>query len=387
MTSDSVPDVGGGRKTSELRVRGGVSAADVTVSILDTPVTIRTSSALAAAYLRGLWSRCIVEDPPVPPLDALIFPGTGPIPTREMLLRLTSELTMLGIERAAGSALMFHAAGVALKDGRMIALVGESGAGKSTATRALCRTDRPAPMGYVTDETVAVDADLRVRPFPKPLALIDDAQVKVHRGPDDMGLAQAPAHLTLAGIVLLRREAGHEGAPRVERVTHLDLIESLVPHTSALTRLADPVRRLSDLVSRCQGYTVHYREAADLAEVLAGVRWVARGPSDRGLGNGNGRSATVTPDDGWGRSTPARVTNDDVLITPDGAFLLAEGRPVRLGPVGVAVCEGLQAGYRGPQLVEQVTARYGLHPDAQSLIERACAQLAALALPGLDDAQ
>ncbi len=316
-----------------------------------------------------------------PPVAVLHLPGTGLPPSRELLLRLTSELTLAGIEHAAGTSLMVHAAGLAFPDGRVIALVGESGAGKTTATRALCRTDGPAGFGYVTDETVAVDADLRVRPFPKPLALVENGPTpKVHRGPDDLGLATAPARLTLAGVVLLRRDAEHRGPPRVTPVAQLDLMAALVPHTSALTRLPDPVRRLADLVGRCAGYAVRYREADDLAGGLGELSWdPPQGLTQDDLG------ARDEPTDS-GPVATRQPGAADVLVTADGAFLLIDSRPVRLSAVGVSVWQGLQAGLRGPRLVEHVIDRHGPHPDADALVEDTRATLCALALPVLADA-
>ena len=71
-----------------------------------------------------------------------------------------------------------------------------------------------------------------------------------------------------------------------------------------------------------------------------------------------------------------------MLITSEGGFLLENGRPVRLSEVGLSVWEGLQSGYRGARLVAHVTARHGDHPDAETIVERTRARLAALDLAG-----
>ncbi len=384
MIPASTPDVAASSRTAEQHPRPGDWTNAVTVAILDAPVTIRTNRADTAAYLRELWSRTVVEPANGTSIEVVNLPGSGPAPSREMLLRLTSQLTLAGIEHAAGTALMFHAAGVALPDGRVIALVGESGAGKTTATRALCRVDGPTHYGYVTDETVAVDPDFRVRPFAKPLALCEvDGEVKMQRGPDDLGLAHAPECLTLAAIVLLRRDVDHEGLARLVSLSRLDLVDALVPHTSALTRLPDPVHRLAALADRCPGYAVSYREADDLAHALAELtaitdldRETAQPPT---VGDGADHEVEAVTD----TSSATHVSTADVLITPEGGFLLADGHPVRLSPLGLSVWEALRSGYRGVDLVAQVTDRHGEHPDAETIVEGTRLTLAALNLHGI----
>ena len=114
MPPRSIPDVGGSPSTAGHLAHGIGPLGELTVSILDAPMTIRTNDAAAAAYLRALWSRCLATTPSGPPVRHVNLPGTAAIPSPEILLRLTSEVTLAGIEHAAGTALMFHAAGVAL---------------------------------------------------------------------------------------------------------------------------------------------------------------------------------------------------------------------------------------------------------------------------------
>ena len=81
-------------------------------------------------------------------------------------------LTIASIRRRSGSCVMLHAAGLATDDGGTVALVAGSGTGKTTAGRLLGRS-----LGYVSDETVAVEHDLTVRPYPKPLSIVTDPTV------------------------------------------------------------------------------------------------------------------------------------------------------------------------------------------------------------------
>lgn len=113
---------------------------------------------LPTADLRERWARCLIEK--VGEARRISDFGSP--------YEWTSRATVASLEARAGELLMFHAAGLSASDGRVVALVGPSGTGKSTAARTLCRDD----FGYVTDETVAVDDAQRVLPFPKPIAVI-----------------------------------------------------------------------------------------------------------------------------------------------------------------------------------------------------------------------
>ena len=102
-----------------------------------------------------------------------------------MLSSLSQQVTLAAIEAARGRAWMLHAAGIATPDGPVVVLVGPSGRGKTTASRAL-----GAVYGYVSDETVAIDEDGRVWPYRKPLSVIEDfAAPKTQLAPSALGLA------------------------------------------------------------------------------------------------------------------------------------------------------------------------------------------------------
>ena len=78
-------------------------------------------------------------------------------------------------------------------DGGTVALVAASGTGKTTAGRVLGRR-----LGYVSDETIAVEHDLTVRAYPKPLSIVVNPatpRVKHERSPDDLGLLRAAGAL------------------------------------------------------------------------------------------------------------------------------------------------------------------------------------------------
>ena len=71
------------------------------------------------------------------------------------------------IDQRAGEVIMLHAAGLALPDGRVVAFVAPSGTGKTTLSRTLGKA-----FGYVSDETVVINFDGTVTPYPKPLSVI-----------------------------------------------------------------------------------------------------------------------------------------------------------------------------------------------------------------------
>ncbi|MGR0318710.1 ATP-binding cassette domain-containing protein [Agromyces sp. ZXT2-3] len=177
---------------------------------------------------------------------------------------LVSEATLAGIAGLSGSALMLHAAAVALEDGRVVALVGPSGRGKTTASRALGRS-----FGYVTDETLAVYPGGEVVPYRKPLSVGTDPDAKTPLPASAEGLLGLPeTPLTLEAIVVLDRRDGVE-APYVESVPLLEALDELVPQTSFLSNLPSPLRTLVSTILSTGGVRrVVYSEADTLPGIV-----------------------------------------------------------------------------------------------------------------------
>ena len=181
--------------------------------------------------------------------------------------QITSEVTMAGISRLRGHALMLHAAAISTDDGRVIGFVGPSGRGKTTASRALGATFR-----YVTDETLAVRPDGVVVPYAKPLSLGERPGHKQTHAASALGLNPTAADdLKLAALVILDRTAGVD-QPYLESVSVTDVIAELVPQTSFLTELEHPLRTLAELVVSTGGVRrVVYSEAEDLPALVGEI--------------------------------------------------------------------------------------------------------------------
>lgn len=193
---------------------------------------------------------------------------------RALLSSLSQRVTLAAIEAQRGRLWMLHAAGIALPDGRVVALVGPSGRGKTTASRVLGEA-----YGYVSDETVAIDGSGRVLPYRKPLSIVEAGEPeKAQRSPSALGLGSLPdASLRLAGIVLLDRREGVSGSI-VSDVDLGDALDELVAQSSYLTNLPAPLRTIAAHVASVGGVRrVSYTDAAALVSVIPDV--AAESPS------------------------------------------------------------------------------------------------------------
>ncbi len=249
---------------------------------LDTPVAVEFAGPggpdlLTAAH--DAWSRCLADPSPdavrrlvvVGDHPAAEPHGHPPIPTPDLtgadpaalLDRLSPLVTLAAIEAQAGVLLMLHAAAVADPvTGRALALVGPSGAGKTTATSVLARR-----WGYVTDETVGVREDATIAVYPKPLSVkVGDAPFKEQRSLDALGLAATPSGAHLHRVLLLDRDGSPE--PWVEEVGTVEAVALLAPETSYLSRLERPLHRLARALGPRGLLRLHYREAEQLPDLV-----------------------------------------------------------------------------------------------------------------------
>ncbi|AZS35886.1 hypothetical protein CVS47_00484 [Microbacterium lemovicicum] len=238
----------------------------IVVSALGAPVRIETSAldGDAMTAVSDAWADATVpgdgEGGPTVTANATTS-------TPEMLSDLSQRVTLAAIDNARARRWMLHAAGLAREDGRVAALIGPSGRGKTTASRTLGRR-----FGYVSDETVAVDDDGTVHPYRKPLSIIENGvqHPKVQRAPRSLGLGDLPdVPLRLGAIVLLERRPDGPDEPEVEEVDLGDALAELVAQTSFLASLPRPLQTVAGHAAAVGGIRrVTYREAETLDRTI-----------------------------------------------------------------------------------------------------------------------
>ena len=232
--------------------------------------------------LERAWARCLTAEDSSPALGvrAVLDPAAESVVSDDavegsdvavVMDALVPLITRRAIEQQAGRLLMLHAAAVAdVESGATALFVGPSGSGKTTLTSTLGRV-----FGYLTDETAAVDDDLLVLPYPKPLSVLpaSGAPVKEQVSPDDLGLlAPGPAPYPVRGLVLLDRVPQHAGPPVVESVATIDALPWLAAQTSYSALLERPLHRLAAVAQAAGGVRrITYAEAADLIPVVTAL--------------------------------------------------------------------------------------------------------------------
>ncbi|MGW9629715.1 hypothetical protein ACWGST_03365 [Agromyces sp. NPDC055520] len=286
-----------------------------------------------------------------------------------MLEYLSVRVTYAALEHKRGELIMMHAAGVAMDDGRVVAFVGPSGRGKTTLSAAL-----GAHFGYVSDETVAVDHDLTVQAYRKPLSMVRLGGPKEQVSPRRAGLLELPNdRLRLAALVLLDRQPGVT-EPVLSRVPVIDAITDLVPQLSYITDLDVPLQRLARLCDAVGGvWKVTYGEATSLTALIPellgappsiGGKWQPIAPAHR---DGIEIGATEFR---WGAVSDVIATDGSIAVISDGVLHVLAG-------IAPSIWLGIGRSLSLEQLVAQAVADFGRPPqgDASELVAAAIDEL------------
>lgn len=182
--------------------------------------------------------------------------------------RLSPLVTRLAVTTRQRDLVMVHACAVGdPQTGDAVVLFGPSGTGKTTMARTLC-----GDLAYLTDETAALTADLRVVPYPKPLSIIVSPgdEVKEQVAPARLGLAPAgDTSYRLKALVQLCRVPDHTGDALLESLGILDALPELVSQTSYTRQMERPLHRLAGIADRVGGVRrATYAEAAQLRPLV-----------------------------------------------------------------------------------------------------------------------
>jgi hypothetical protein len=334
----------------------------VRIDVVGSAVLVGTPDAATAGRLIADWSRCGAR---LQESDDGASKGVSPEFTvsgeERSFHGLATNVTMRLIGRLAGTHVMLHAAGLSTEDGRVLVLVGMSGAGKTTAAARLCLDG----FGYVTDELVAMTPEGTVTAYPKPLSVVEATagHAKHQYGPDRLGLRPAPEELSSGPFVLIERRPD-AAVPVLEEVPIVEALLELLPHTSSIIYLSHPLQVLCRLLEEGGAYRLTYAEIDNARSLLSSL---PLRPAPQGWAPEPEPDVTPLVWDGRYRRAPVA----DAVRVDGEVVTMATGAPIRILGVGVPIWEATAVPATFEDLVDAAVAAHGAHPDAAQIVEEA----------------
>ncbi|MBS2936433.1 ATP-binding protein [Nocardioides sp. J2M5] len=335
----------------------------VIVEAMGVPVGIRAEGDVAER-LRQQWSRALTDRTPEAVVD---LEGLETLDAADHDYAVTTRVTLAALQATAGRRVNVHAGALADDAGRVLAFVGPSGAGKTTAVSRLARD-----LGYLSDETVSLDHRLVVHAHAKPLSVVLDPAAPRRKdsvSPDDLGLRVGAAGSRLHRIVLLHRGDDDSGLAPVPASR---AIAEIVDQTSSLVHLDHPMRRLAAAVEECGGvWGLNYREFERWADEVAALLDHEPQPAEPWIHHPGGPTAVPDAPGAW-----SRVPWRDAVEYAEELVVMVDDQVRVLAGLGPLLWLALERPRTPAELAAHVQEEWGEHPDADALVADALAVLA-----------